>query len=292
MEISGISVLTTAKRLKPGLFKHLRNFPVLAAAAVLVFVMTALFGQFFMPANPVESSLPNKNTPPGGQYLLGSDYLGRDVLSRLIAGSRTSLAVASVAILVGVGAGTLLGLVSGYYGGVVDVVLMRFCDAMISFPSVIFAMLLGIALGPGFSSVVFAIGLSMWPRYTKVTRGEVLNIKNQNYIMQSKIINVPDILIILRHILPNLFGMLIVMLVQDIGHSILTESSLSYLGLSVQPPNPTWGSMVAEGRNTFSVAWWVCIFPSVAIVFTVMSFNSLGEWLKKKLSGERGAFCR
>jgi peptide/nickel transport system permease protein len=259
------------------------RLPLLSLIIVVSFVVNGIAFHKLLPGNPFKSNLSEKNLAPGTGGILGTDYLGRDVLSRVMVGGKISLIVAFSAILLGAGAGTVLGLIAGYYGGILDALLMSYCEAMMSFPSVILAMLLGIALGPGFSSVIIAISLSIWVRYTKIIRGEVKSLKNQNYVIQAKVINVASPLILLKHIMPNLISILIVMVVQDIGYAILTESSLSFLGLSVQPPNPTWGSMAAEGRNTFNTAWWVPVFPSLAIVATVLSFHSIGEWINKKL---------
>lgn len=269
------------------------RFPILSVLIIGIFVINGLIGRYIVIQDPYLTSLSNKNLSPfflgGGDsaFLLGTDYLGRDVLSRIMIGSRISLYVAIVAILVGGGIGTILGLFAGYIGGVFDSVIMRFSDAMLAFPSIILAMLLGIILGSGFISVVLAIALSIWTRYAKVIRGQVLSIKNNNYILQERLIGASVPRIVFRHILPGLWNLLIVMIVQDIGYAILTEASLSFLGLSVQPPEPTLGAMVSEGRNTFDVAWWVSVLPSGVIIVTVIAFNYFGEWLKKVLQRER-----
>lgn len=269
------------------------SFPFISVLIISFFVINGLIGKSLVLHDPYLTSLSDRNLSPfifgGGNssFILGTDYLGRDVLSRIMIGSRISLYVAIVAIIAGGGIGTILGLFAGYLGSVFDSIIMRISDAMLAFPSIILAMLLGIILGSGFASVVLAIALSIWTRYAKVIRGQVLSIKNNNYILQERLIGASVPRIIFRHILPGLWNILIVMIVQDIGYAILTEASLSFLGLSVQPPEPTLGAMVSEGRNTFDVAWWVSILPSVVIIVTVIAFNYFGEWLKKVLQRER-----
>jgi peptide/nickel transport system permease protein len=263
------------------------RFPVLAVCCVFLFILNGFFGRYFMPSDPLTGSLSIKNVPPfffsGGNTanLLGTDYLGRDVLSRLMFGGRAALIVAAVTIIIGSSFGILLGLFSGYYGGIIDSLVMRICDANMAFPSLIVALLLTTVMGQGFTSVVIAIAFSIWAKYTKVVRGVLLSLKEKTFIVQAKVIGARGPWIIFRHIFPNIFGMILVLLIQDVGFVILTESSLSFLGLSIQPPNPSWGSMVAEGRNTLVTTWWVSVFPAVAIMFIVISINLFGEWLKK-----------
>ena len=292
-DYKGINRKESDKLKKKKTKKNKYRIPVISVIIIALFVINGLIGRYIVFQDPYLTSLSDKNLEPfilGGKniaYIFGTDYLGRDVLSRIMIGSRISLYVAVVAIIVGGGIGTILGLFAGYIGGAFDSVLMRVCDAMLAFPSIILAMLLGIVLGSGFSSVVLAIALSIWTRYAKIIRGQVLSIKNNNYILQEQLIGASVPRILFKHILPGLWNILIVMIVQDIGYAILTEASLSFLGLSVQPPEPTLGAMVSEGRNTFDIAWWVSVFPSGVIILTVIAFNYFGEWLKKVLQRER-----
>ncbi|MDR2029120.1 MAG: ABC transporter permease [Treponema sp.] len=227
---------------------------------------------------------------PGGSltYLLGTDYLGRDVLSRIILGGRVSLAISFAAIFMGGFVGTLLGLAAGFFGNTADKIIMRLGDAMMSIPGILLALLLVITVGSGFASVVLAIAFSLWPRFTKIIRGQTLSLKGKNFIVQARVMGASNLRIIFRHLLPNQMNTLIVLLVQVIGSSILMEAGLSFLGLSVQPPNPTWGGMVTDGKNTFQLAWWSSVFPALAIVITVIAFNLFGEWVKHRLDPRGG----
>lgn len=262
------------------------RFPVVSGCIVLIFIFLGLFGAYVVPYDPLAVSMKEKLLPPffmeegSFSHILGTDYLGRDILSRLICGEKISLLVSFTSVFAGGFLGTLLGIVSGYFGGIADKIIMRFCDAMLAFPSVLIALILSIGLKAGFVSAVIAIALSVWPRFTKVIRGEARRLKTSSFIVQTILIGRNSIQIIFGHILPNVMNTVIVLLVQVIGLSILTEASLSFLGLSVQPPDPTWGGMATDGRETFHVGWWQATFPALAIMITVIAFNMLGEWLK------------
>ena len=274
---------------------HKKRFPIVAAFFVALFFITGIFGASFVPHDPIKMTLSLKYMPPffmeGGsaEHILGTDALGRDILSRIISGCRVSMIVSLVAIVLGCAVGTLLGMLSGYYGGAVDIVMMRLTDASLSFPSMLLALLLALALGPGFKGVIISIAFSLWSKYARMIRGEVLTLKQQNYVTQARIIGASNLRIMVRHILPNLLNTIIVMATLEIGMTILSESSLSFLGLSIAPPAPSWGSMISEGNSVFARAWWISTFPAVAIVLTVLSFTSLGEWLKSRL-GEGGRY--
>jgi peptide/nickel transport system permease protein len=273
----------------PNLHRMKNHFPFISIAIIVLFAFNGIFGKYFLPGDPFKTVLANKYIPPfflsGGsiQHILGTDYLGRDVLSRLMLGGQISLIVSVVAILVGAFVGITLGLFSGYFGGILDGLIMRFSDAMIAFPSVLMAMLIGIGLGPGFTSVIIAIAFSIWPRFTKIIRGQILSMKQSNFIAQLLVMGASDFRILFFHLLPNQMNIIIVLMIQDVGMAILTEATLSYLGLSIQPPNPSWGGLVADGNNTFYISWWASIFPAFAIVLTVVAFNFAGEWLRKWL---------
>lgn len=265
------------------------RFPYIAGIFAFLFVLNGVMGQLFLRQDPMAVDLSIKYLPPffvsGGSagHLLGTDYLGRDLLSRLIIGGRVSLVVSLCSVLAGGFFGSLLGVVAGYFGGLPDKVIMRFCDATMAFPHVLIAMMLAILMPQGFISVVVAIAFSVWPRFTKLIRGRTLTLKKSSFITQARLMGSSAHRIIYTHLIPNELNLIIVLLVQVIGTSILAEAGLSFLGLSVQPPNPTWGNMITEGRDTFHIAWWESTFPTVLVVITVISFNLLGEWLKRHL---------
>ena len=274
---------------------RLNRFPVIAGVFALLFILNGLIGSLFLTKDPMAVNLGEKYLPPffaeGGSsfHFLGTDYLGRDILSRLIVGGRVSLIVSLCSVLAGGFFGSLLGVAAGYFGGVLDKVVMRFCDATMAFPHVLIAMMLAILMPQGFISVVIAIAFSVWPRFTKLIRGQTLTLKKSSFIVQAKLMGASSQRIIYTHLIPNELNLIIVLLVQVIGSSILAEAGLSFLGLSVQPPNPTWGNMITEGRDTFHVAWWESTIPTILVVITVISFNLLGEWLKKKLEPKKEA---
>jgi peptide/nickel transport system permease protein len=275
-------------------YRNPNRVPVLSMLVILLFILNGIFGSGFAPQDPKLVAMSIKYTPPsfigGGNpaYFLGTDYLGRDVLSRIILGGRVSLAVSFSAILVSGLAGTILGLVAGYFGRLPDRIIMRLSDAMMAIPGILLTLLMAITVGPGFLSVILAIAFSLWPRFTKIIRGQTLSLKEKNFIIQAKVMGASNLRIIFRHLLPNQFNTLIVLLVQVIGSSIMMEAGLSFLGLSVQPPNPTWGGMVTDGKNTFQLAWWSSVFPAFAIVITVIAFNLFGEWIKRRLDPKGG----
>lgn len=272
------------------------HFPYIAGIFAFLFVLNGVMGQLFLRQDPMAVDLSIKYLPPffvsGGSagHLLGTDYLGRDLLSRLIIGGRVSLVVSLCSVLAGGFFGSLLGVVAGYFGGLPDKVIMRFCDATMAFPHVLIAMMLAILMPQGFISVVVAIAFSVWPRFTKLIRGRTLTLKKSSFITQARLMGSSAHRIIYTHLIPNELNLIIVLLVQVIGTSILAEAGLSFLGLSVQPPNPTWGNMITEGRDTFHIAWWESTFPTVLVVITVISFNLLGEWLKRHLEPRKNTW--
>lgn len=274
--------------------KHNENrFPIVAGIFALLFILNGLIGSLFVTQDPMAVNLSVKYLPPaflpGGDamHILGTDYLGRDLLSRLVIGGRVSLVVSVCSVLTGGFFGAFLGVAAGYFGGIPDKIIMRFCDATMAFPHVLIAMMLAILMPQGFVSVVTAIAFSVWPRFTKLIRGRTLTLKKSAFITQAKLMGGSAHRIIYTHLIPNELNLIIVLLIQVIGSSILAEAGLSFLGLSVQPPNPTWGNMITEGRDTFHVAWWESTFPTILVVITVISFNLLGEWLKRRLEPKK-----
>jgi peptide/nickel transport system permease protein len=268
--------------------KASKKLPVIAVFIIALFLVNGVAGFLFLPHDPLAMSLTNKLTPPffmeGGsfRYLLGTDELGRDILSRIMLGGKISLIVALAAIVVGGLLGTALGIIAGYYGGIHNTLIMRLTDASLAFPSILLALLLAISMGAGVKSAIISISFSMWAKYTRTIKTEVITLKKKNFVEQAKIMGASDLRIIARHIIPNITSVVIVMVTLEIGMAIILEASLSFLGLSVSPPTPSWGQMIADGNNYFLKAWWISVFPALVTILTVLSFQRLGEWLKGK----------
>jgi peptide/nickel transport system permease protein len=214
---------------------------------------------------------------------LGTDILGRDILSRLIYGARVSLIVAFTALLAGGAIGGVLGLLSGYAGGKTDTFIMRAVDATLAFPTILFALLLAVTMGQGLQTVVLAVTLILWARFARVTRGEVLGLKDNDFVALAHVHGCSGARIMFVHIMPNVFNSFMVMLTLHVGLVILTEASLSFLGAGIPPPTPSWGQMVADGRAKVATAWWISIIPGVAITMVVIAFNVFGDWLRDRL---------
>ena len=222
---------------------------------------------------------------PGGnwEYPLGTDKQGRDVLSRLMHGARISLAVSALAILLGGVLGTGLGMLAAFKGGLTDAILMRIVDIKLAFPSILLALTLVVAIGSGFSTVVIVIALLLWARYARVVRGEALTIKERDFIDRARVAGASNLRIMGRHIFPNVFNTVIVLATLEVGHVIILEATLSFLGAGIPRPQPAWGLMAADGREVITSSWWIFLFPCLAIVLTVLSMNLLGDWLRDRL---------
>ena len=217
------------------------------------------------------------------EYPLGTDKQGRDILSRIMHGARISLMVSSLAILLGGGLGTLLGMLAAYRGGKTDAIIMRIVDIKLAFPSILLALVLVAAIGAGFTTVIVVIAVLLWARYARVVRGEALAIKQQDFIDRARVSGASNSRIMMRHIFPNLVNTVVVLATLEVGHVIILESTLSFLGAGIPAPTPAWGVMVADGRDLITTAWWIFLFPCLAIVLTVLSMNLLGDWLRDKL---------
>jgi len=255
---------------------------------MLGLVFITLFAPLIAPYDPVEQHMLERRLPPafmeGGttKYILGTDHLGRDILSRIIYGGRVSLSVSLLAIMITAGIGTVMGIASGYIGGRTDGFLMRLTDIAMSFPGLLIAMLLSVGVGPGFWTVVFALSILGWAGYSRMIRGEALRLRNSDFVMQARVNGVSNIGIMFKHIFPNVVNTLIIIMTLQIGMMILAESALSYLGIGIPAPTPSWGSMVSDGRNDLDRAWWISTFPGIAIGLVVLSGNFLGDWIRDK----------
>jgi peptide/nickel transport system permease protein len=266
-----------------------RRLPVVSLAIIGVFVVAALFANALSPADPEEQTLRQRFTPPvwdergTWKHLLGTDRLGRDLLSRIIWGSRVSLTAGVLTVLLATAVGAGVGLVAGYHGGRVDTVLMRATDATMSFPVILLALILAVTVGPSFINVVIAIAVILWARFARVIRGQVLTLMELDFITQARIAGASAWRIILRHLFPNTLNTLVVLTTLQVGYVIIVEASLSFLGAGIPPPTPAWGSMISEGRDFVTSAWWVSFFPGLAILLVVLAFNLLGDWLRDTL---------
>jgi peptide/nickel transport system permease protein len=255
--------------------------------AVLLFI--AIFAPAVAPHPPNKMSLTKRLQPPafvmGGSraFILGTDKLGRDILSRAIYGARVSLSVSLLVILITSTCGTILGISAGYLGGRVDGFIMRITDVSLCFPALLLAMLLAVSLGPSFLTVVLSMSILGWAPYARLIRGETLKLREADFVAQARIIGSSALRIMVRHIFPNIINPLIIMMTLSVGMLILTESTLSFLGFGIPPPTPSWGSMVSDGRSLIERAWWISFFPGIAIGLVVLSGNFLGDWLRDKL---------
>ena len=266
-----------------------RRWPVVSVGIIVAFVLAALLAPVLSPADPYEQSLRLRYRPPvweaRGSWAspLGTDRLGRDLLSRILYGARVSLAAGVVTVLVASAIGAAIGLAAGYYGGRVDAALMRVTDATLSFPVILLALILAVTVGPSFGNVVIAIAVILWARYARVIRGQVLTLMQLDFIAQARIAGAGGWRIITRHLLPNTLNTLVVLVTLQVGYVIIVEASLSFLGAGIPPPTPAWGGMIAEGRDVVTSAWWVSLFPGLAILLVVLAFNLLGDWLRDTL---------
>jgi len=266
--------------------------PALTVAGLLsaTLVLLAVFAPWLAPHDPMVGNLMERLMPPAWeengswQHWLGTDVLGRDIFSRLIYGARVSLAVCALAILLAGCVGSFLGIVAGYFGGVIDSLIMRIVDLAISLPIILLALLFGVLFGPSFNNIVIIIGLVLWSQFARMARGETLKVKQNDYIDLARAAGCSPFSIMLHHVLPNVAGSLIVLATLQVGTVIIMEASLSFLGVGVPPPLPAWGSMIAEGRSYVVSAWWLCIFPGLAVLLTVLSVNVLGDALTDELN--------
>ena len=262
-----------------------RGLPWFALSIVAILLVCAVLAPQLAPHDPTEISMLDNKLAPAEDwtYPLGTDTMGRDMLSRLIHGARTSVMISMVALGSGALIGTVLGLISGYRGGWVDALIMRAADATMGFPSILVAMILVIMLGVGIENIVIAVVVTVWARYARMIRGEVLSIKELDFVTLAKIAGVSTPVIISRHVFPNAVNTLMVLTSLSVGQVILLEASLSFLGLGLPPGAPAWGIMVAEGRAVILDVWWLSLLPGLAITAVVLAFNFFGDWLRDAL---------
>ena len=266
----------------------MRSTPWICILVIVTMVFMAVFAPLLTPYSPIDQTLRDKLLPPfwleGGsmKYLLGTDAFGRDILSRLLYGARVSLIVATLALTAGGGVGLVIGIVAGYLGGTVESILMRLVDAAFTFPAILFALLLAVTMGQGLGTLVIAISLLLWASFARVIRGEVLALKQRDFVALAKVRGCSEPRIMLTHILPNVLSTFMVLVTLNIGVVVIAEASLSFLGAGIPPPTPSWGLMVSEGRGRIADAWWVSLIPGLAITALVLSVNVFGDWLRDR----------
>lgn len=260
------------------------NIPAAISAGVLIaLLLTALIGPLLVPYDPLAMDLDSLKQPPSAAHPLGTDSKGRDILSRVVSGTRISLSVGIIAAALSLCIGIFFGLIAGYFGGTVDVLLSQVFDIFLAFPSLLLAIGISAVMTPGLPSAMLAITLVGWAGFARLVRGITLTLKEQTYVEASKALGASSPRILYRHILPNALPLLLVAGSLRVGGFILLEAALSFLGLGIQPPTPTWGSMISLNRGYISSAPWMVIFPGLAICITVIAFNTLGDYLRDKL---------
>ena len=262
---------------------------VIVGLILTMIVTTAVLAPWIVPADPSRQVLLMRLKPPGtiaasGQiYLLGSDELGRDLLSRVLFGAQVSLLVATLSVLVSTLVGVTLGMMAAWFRGWIEVIVMRLVDIMLSIPAVLLAVLTVAVLGPGFFKLILVLGLTRWPRYARVAFGQTLQVATLPYVKAAELAGASAARILFRHILPNIAGPLLIVATAEFGLMILFEAGLSFLGLGIQPPAPSWGSIMSVGRQYVERAWWIVAFPGGCLFLLVLSVNVLGDWLRDRL---------
>ncbi len=250
---------------------------------IVVLVFVAIFAPLLSPYGPNANNLRNIVQPPSKEHLLGTDYLGRDVLSRVLYGARISLYTSILAGILSAMAGIFLGLLAGYFGGILSSVIMRITDALLAIPALIFTLVLASAMGGGLLSIIVSIGISMLPTYVRMVNGQVLSLRESDYITAGKLIGLKNLKILLKHLLPNCFPSLIVLFTMNLGTGIMIEATMSYLGVGIAPPTATWGAMVSDGYSYLTTAPLLSILPGVCIILVVVAFNVVGDGLRDAL---------
>ena len=268
------------------IYEQFRKWPIIPVAILVILALAAITAPILAPYHPVRGDLGARATPPfwqeGGSmdHVLGTDQQGRDILTRMMYGARVSLTFAALTMAIGVALGALLGAVSGYMGGHVDEIIMRLVDLTNALPFLLAALVVVSVFGASFRTLLIILSLFAWGGYARQVRGEVLQLKEMDYVALARVAGASPLRIILKHLLPGVANTLTVVATLGTGNIILAESTLSFLGVGIPPPNPAWGSMVADGRNYIATSWWIAVIPGVGIGLTVLSLNFLGDWLR------------
>ncbi|HEX2965949.1 MAG TPA: ABC transporter permease [Syntrophorhabdaceae bacterium] len=265
-----------------------RDIPLLAIVLLLPVLICGIFGPLLVPHNPANVNPDESMKPPswitgeGWSHVFGTDSLGRDVLSRVIAGAQATLIVSLLGVVLAGALGILLGLLAAYFGGWLDIVIMRTVDIQMSIPGTLLALLISASLGAGLSTIVAVIAIVFWTQYARVVRGETLSLKQKDFVLMAQVLGGTPARILRRHIFPNIIDSALVVATLQLGVAVMLEAALSFLGLGVQPPSVAWGKMIAESRLYIATAWWLPVFPGLAILMTVLGANLLGDWLRDR----------
>ena len=269
------------------LWWYLRRWPIIPLIVLSILVFVGATAPWLAPNDPIKQRLPQRSARPfyqdGSPYLLGGDHVGRDVTSRVIHGARISLTVMIVAMTAGMLIGTTLGLVAGYAGGIVDEIITRIVDIWLGFPFLLLALVVAITIGASFRVVMGLMVLLAWSGFVRNVRADVLVLKEADYIASAKVAGASTTRILIKHILPGTVGTITVIASLSVGGLILAEATLSFLGAGIPSPTPSWGNMIAEGRDYLQTAWWTSMFPGLALFLTVMSLNFVGDWIRDRL---------
>ena len=262
-----------------------KRLPWIPMAVLLVLLVSAAFAHWLAPHEPTSLNIINSKLAPfeSSEHPLGTDVLGRDMMSRLVYGARTTVQISVIALALGAIIGTLVGLVAGYWGGWIDAVLMRITDAALGFPTILLALVVVVIMNPGPAAIILAVLLTVWARFARMIRGDVLTVKGYDFVTLARITGVRAPVILWRHIFPNVANTLMVVTSLMVGQIILLEAALSFLGLGLSPGAPAWGIMVAEGQEVILDVWWLSLFPGLAITVVVLAFNFFGDWLRDYL---------
>jgi len=256
---------------------------ILGLLIVLAIIFCGVFAPLLAPNDPLKVDLRKRLLSPSKNHLLGTDGFGRDIMSRIIWGSRISLQVGIVAVGISSLLGVLLGLISGYYSGAIDTLIMRVVDVMLSFPTILLALAIMAALGSSLTNVMIAVGVTLAPRFARLVRGSVLSVRELDYIQAARALGMSNARIIVLHVFPNVTASIIVLATLNVSYAILAEASLSFLGLGVRPPTPTWGGIISDGRAFLDIAPWISLFSGFAIMIAVLGFNLFGDGLRDAL---------
>jgi len=279
------STMSARRTLWSDAFARLRrnHGAMLGAAGLLLLILVALLASVLAPYDPIEMVPRDRLQSPNPQHWLGTDIFGRDILTRLMYGAQISLLVGVISVTISILIGVNLGLIAGYYGGLLDTLTMRLIDVMLAFPGILLALAIVAVLGPGLFNVMIAVGVAAVPTYARVVRGAVLSVRQNAYVDAALVVGCKNARILFRHVLPNVLAPIIVIATLRVGGAIISGAALSFLGMGAQPPTPEWGAMLTEGRNYMRVAWWITTFPGLAIMVTVLSMNLLGDGLRDAL---------
>ncbi|MHC0038071.1 ABC transporter permease [Pseudoneobacillus sp. C159] len=281
---------TVKKRAKKQAMRLLKSKTgMVGAIIVLLVTIMAIFAPILAPYDPAKTNVVSRLLPPfwmeGGsaQHVLGTDNLGRDILSRIIHGSRISLVVGIAAVIVAGAIGMVLGLIAGYYGKIFDFIIMRTVDSILAIPTILFMLIMLAVFGPSIPTLILVLGCTSWVTYARMVRSETLSVKERDYVRSAKAIGAKNFRIITKYILPNVISSFIVIATLNVATVIILEASLSFLGLGIQPPDVSWGLMLSDGRQYIATSWWVATFPGLAITITVLGVIFLGDWLRDEL---------